>query len=146
MCWIYIYTYIVYIYGFSILDTIHSFSDRVYILYTPSQSLFVKRAIIILVLLFTCYSVSKFRLTLCHITGRSTPGSAVLCYLWSLLRFMSVESVMLSDHLTFCHPFCCLLSCLASGSFPVNRLFTSSGQSIGASASATILLLFTVKL
>ena len=33
----------------------------------------------------------------------------------------------------------CLQSCLASGSFPLSRLFTSSGQSIGASASASVL-------
>ena len=33
----------------------------------------------------------------------------------------------------------CLQSFPASGSFPVNRLFTSSGQSIGASVSASVL-------
>ena len=33
----------------------------------------------------------------------------------------------------------CLQSFPASGSFPVSRLFTSSGQSIGASASASVL-------
>ena len=34
----------------------------------------------------------------------------------------------------------CLQSFLASGSFPVNRLFVSGGQSIGTSASASVLL------
>ena len=33
----------------------------------------------------------------------------------------------------------CLQSFSASGSFPVNQLFTSGGQSIGASASASVL-------
>ena len=33
----------------------------------------------------------------------------------------------------------CLLSFPASGSFPMRRLFTSGGQSIGASASASVL-------
>ena len=33
----------------------------------------------------------------------------------------------------------CPQSSLASGSFPMNRLFTSGGQSIGASASASVL-------
>ena len=33
----------------------------------------------------------------------------------------------------------CLLSFPASGSFPVSRLFTSGGQSIGVSASASVL-------
>ena len=54
----------------------------------------------------------------------------------SLLKLMSIELVMPSNHLTLCSPF---LSCpqffLASGSFPMNWLFTSGGQSIGTSAS-----------
>ena len=33
----------------------------------------------------------------------------------------------------------CLLSFLESGSFPISQLFTSGGQSIGASASASVL-------
>ena len=33
----------------------------------------------------------------------SMPGSSVLHYLWSLLKFMSIESVMLSNHLILCH-------------------------------------------
>ena len=36
-------------------------------------------------------------------------------------------------------PFYCLQSFTASGSFPVSWLFTSGGQIIGASASATVL-------
>ena len=55
---------------------------------------------------------------------------------WSLLQLMSIESVMPSNHLIFCHP---LLSCLqsfpASESFPISQLLASGGQSIGASAS-----------
>ena len=35
--------------------------------------------------------------------------------------------------------FCCLQSCLALGYFPVIKLFPSGGQSIGASASASVL-------
>ena len=55
---------------------------------------------------------------------------------WSLLKLMSIESVMPSNHLI---PFSsCPQSFPASGSFPVSRLFTSFGQSIGASASASI--------
>ena len=33
----------------------------------------------------------------------------------------------------------CLQSCLASGSFPMSQLFASAGQSVGASASASVL-------
>ena len=53
---------------------------------------------------------------------------------------MSIESVMPSNHLILCYPFLlCPQSFPASGSFPVSQLFTSSGQSIGASASASVL-------
>ena len=38
-------------------------------------------------------------------------------------------------------PFSCLRFFPASGSFPVSQLFTSGGQSIGTSASATVLLM-----
>ena len=54
----------------------------------------------------------------------------------SLLQLMSVESVMPSNHLILCHPLSsCLQSFPASGSFPMNWLFASGGQNIGASAS-----------
>ena len=36
-------------------------------------------------------------------------------------------------------PFSCLQSCPASGSFPMSHFFTSGGQSIGASTSASVL-------
>ena len=57
----------------------------------------------------------------------------------SLLKLMSIESVMSSNHLVLCHP---LL--LQSSIFPsirvlsMSRLFTSGGQSIGASALASV--------
>ena len=34
----------------------------------------------------------------------STPGFSILHYYWNLLKFMSIESVMLSNHLILCHP------------------------------------------
>ena len=56
---------------------------------------------------------------------------------WSLLKFMSIELVMPSNHLIFCCPLVLLpLDFPASGSFPMSRLFASGGQSIGASTSA----------
>ena len=55
---------------------------------------------------------------------------------WSLLKLMSIESVMLSSSLFL---YCPLLSCLQSspelGSFPMSQLFTQGGQSIAALAS-----------
>ena len=56
----------------------------------------------------------------------------------SLLRLMSIESVMPSNHLTTF--FSCLQSVPASGSFPVSWHFVSSGQSIAASAAASVLM------
>ena len=54
---------------------------------------------------------------------------------WSLLRFMSIESVMLSNHLILCCLF--LLSSIfpASGSFSTSQILASGGQNIRASAS-----------
>ena len=45
-----------------------------------------------------------------------------------LIKFMSIESVLLSNHLILCCPLLCLQSFPASGSFPVSQLFTSDGQ------------------
>ena len=46
---------------------------------------------------------------------------------------------MPSNHLILSHPFSCLQSFPESGSFLMSWLFTSGGQSIGASASASVL-------
>ena len=56
---------------------------------------------------------------------------------WSLLKLISIESVMPFSHLIFCN----LLpsSFPASGSFPMNQLFASGDQSIGASALASVI-------
>ena len=55
----------------------------------------------------------------------------------SLLKLMSIELVMPSNHLILCIPFSsCLQSLPASGPFLMSRLFASGGQGIGASASA----------
>ena len=59
---------------------------------------------------------------------------------WSLLRLESIESVMLSNHLILCYPLLISLQSLsASRTFPMSWLFTSGGQSIGASASSSVL-------
>ena len=53
-----------------------------------------------------------------------------------LLRFMSSESVMLSNHLTLCCPLLLLPSVITvSESFPMSQFFTSGSESIGDSAS-----------
>ena len=57
----------------------------------------------------------------------------------SLLKLMSIESVMPSNHLILCHPLLPSPSILPSSRvFPMSQLFASGGQSIGASASASV--------
>ena len=57
----------------------------------------------------------------------------------SILRFMSIESVMQSNHLIFCHPLLLLSIIPSIRSFQMSQLFISGGQSIGVSALASIL-------
>ena len=58
----------------------------------------------------------------------------------SLLKLMSIESVMPSNHLILCCPLLLPPSNFpASGSFQMSQFFTSGGQCIGASASASVL-------
>ena len=57
----------------------------------------------------------------------------------SLLKLMSAESVMPSNHLIFCHPLLLLPSIFPSIRVFSNELFESGGQSIGAAASALVL-------
>ena len=88
-------------------------------------------------------TVSLLSLLFCHkvMSNSATPWT-VACQAplsstisQSLLKFMFIESLMLSNHLILCHPFFCLQSFPASDSFSMSWLFESSGQSIGASAS-----------
>ena len=60
---------------------------------------------------------------------------------WSLLKLMSIESVMPSNHhSSSVFPFSsCLQSFPASESSPMSWLFASGGQSTGASTSASLL-------
>ena len=57
----------------------------------------------------------------------------------SLLKLLSIESVMPSKHLILCHPLLLLSIFPSIRVFPVSHFFTSHGQSIGASASASVL-------
>ena len=55
-------------------------------------------------------------------------------------KLISIESLMPSNHLSSVAPFCsCPQSFLASESFQMSQLFTSGGQSIGVSASTSVL-------
>ena len=70
--------------------------------------------------------------------ARQASLSIINC--WSLLKPMSIKLVMPSNHLILCRPLLLLPSIFpASGSFAMSQLFTSGGQSIGTSTSASVL-------
>ena len=67
-------------------------------------------------------------------------ASLSITNLQSLLKLMSITSVMLSNRLFLCHPPLLHPQFFpGSGSFPMSQFFTSGGQSIGVSASASVL-------
>ena len=108
-----------------VCDTEHLF---VFIIYQKSTGAVV----------FVVQSLSCVRL---FVTPWTAAHQASLTFTSTLrlLRFMSVESVMPSNHLIFCHSLSsCPQSFTASG-LPMSWLFASSSQSIGASASASVL-------
>ena len=57
----------------------------------------------------------------------------------SVLKLVSIKSVMPSTISSSVIPFSCLQYFPASGSFPVSQFFPSGGQSIGVSALASVL-------
>ena len=85
--------------------------------------------------------VDKKKLAIICVTQWTAACQASLSFTisWTLLKVMSIESVMPSNHLILCCPFTsCLQPFQASESFPVSQLFTSGAQSIGASASTSV--------
>ena len=59
---------------------------------------------------------------------------------WSLLRLMSVESVMPSNHLILCHPLLLPPTIFPSiRVFSNDQFFTSGGKSVGVSALTSVL-------
>ena len=58
---------------------------------------------------------------------------------WSLLILMSIESVMPSSHLILCNPLLLPSIFPSIRVFPMSQLFASGGQSIGVSASTSVL-------
>ena len=86
--------------------------------------------------------VAKLCLTLCNPMDY-IQHARLLCppLALSLLKFMSIELVILSNHLIPSCPFTfCLQSFPALGSFSVSWFYTSSGQSIGHNATAYLVM------
>ena len=70
--------------------------------------------------------------------ARQAPLSSTIS--WSLLKFMSIKLVIPFNHLILCRHLLLLPSVFPHvGVFSNESLFVSDGQSIGASASATVL-------
>ena len=70
----------------------------------------------------------------------STQASLSFTVSWGLRKLMSIESVILSNHLILCYPLLLLPSVFPSTRiFPMRWLFASGGQSIRASASVSVL-------
>ena len=85
-------------------------------------------------------SVAQSYLTLCDPMDCSMPDFPVHHQLWSLLKPMSIDSVMPSNHLIlYCPLVLYLQSFPASHSFLESQFFTSGGQNIGVSASTSVL-------
>ena len=73
-------------------------------------------------------------------TPCSTTGFPILHYLLELLKLVSIDLVMPTTTSFSVAPFSlCPQSFLAAGAFPISWLFASSGQTIGISASASVL-------
>ena len=87
-------------------------------------------------------SVTQPCLTLCNPMDCSTQASLFITNTQRLLKLMSIELVMPSNHLILCLPLLLLSSIFPSiRGFSNESVFTSCGQSIGASASASFLLM-----
>ena len=67
-------------------------------------------------------------------------ASLSITHSWSLFKLMSIESVMPSNHLILLSPSPLAFSLPQhQGLFPVSQFFAPGGQSIGVSASASVL-------
>ena len=83
-------------------------------------------------------SVAQSCPTLCDLMDWSTPGFSVHHQLPELLKLMSIDLVMPSNHLILCCPLLLLPSVPPSiRVFSDESVFTLSGQSFGVSASAS---------
>ena len=105
-----------------------------------SSKNFYNILLLLLLLLFSHSVMSDWHFVTPWIAAHQASLSFTMS--WSLLKFMSIESVIPSNHHILCHPFSSWpQSFPASGSFPISRLSVSGGQRIRASTSASVLLI-----
>ena len=83
--------------------------------------------------------VAQSCLMLCNPWTAACQASLSITNSQSLLKFMSIESVMPSNHLILYRPLLLLPSIFPSIMFFFSEFFSSGGQSIGASGSASVL-------
>ena len=91
---------------------------------------------------YFCIQFSSVQ-SLSHVRLFATPWTAArqaslsITNSQSLLKLTSIESVMSSNRLIFCHPLLLPSSFPALGSLPMSQLFISGGKNIELSASAS---------
>ena len=104
-----------------------------YMLFPLSRTLspvFIPALTLLTYILVVVQSLSHVQL---FVTSWTEADQASLSFTisWSLFKSMSIELVMLANHLSFCWLLLLLPSVFpASGSFPVSRIFTSGGQTL----------------
>ena len=98
---------------------------------------------LITVIISQCISSVQLlsRVQLCHpMDCAACQASLSFSISWSFLKLMCIESMMSSNNLILCCPLLLLPSIFPSiRVFPVSQLFAWSGQSIGVSASTSVL-------
>ena len=122
------------------LKTLHT----VFLMAAPVYNLlFSAQAFPFLHILATCVvvvvvqSLSRGPLFVTPLASCGTPGFPVLHYLSSLLKFMSIESLMLFNHIILCCPLLFPWSLPSIRSFLMSQLIPSGGQ--GDSVLAPVL-------
>ena len=133
---LYVYIYIKYDFKIMRILYIERKQFKMYGMYTSKYMLSIRSSKEVVVVVQPLSCVRLFMtpwIAVCQVS-LSLPVSQ------SLLKLMSIELVMPSNHFVLCHPLLLPLQAFpASGFFPMSRLFASGGQSIGASASASVL-------
>ena len=91
------------------------------------------------IVLSSVHSLSHVQLFVTQWTAARQASLSITSF-QSLLKLMSIQSVMMSNHLILCHPLLLLPSIFPNlRVFSSGQFFTSGGQSIGVSTSGAVL-------